>query len=126
MKSSSLLLLFLLTASFSYCQVVVGNVDINQDENVKIIEVMIVEWTLKKHVNVFIDYGQKSNFRAERMNNNSKDQIINDPVSGKEKVFISTGAVLNFMEANKWEHYHSLVRTESNNSIFYYYFRKKR
>ncbi|WP_221392878.1 hypothetical protein [Dyadobacter sp. NIV53] len=125
MKFCLLFFVFLLAFSFSYSQVFVGNVDINRDEKIKVIEVMVVDWTLRKNVRVFVDYGQKSNLNAANLANNSENQKITDPVSGKEKVFVSAASLLNFMESNNWEHYNSVIQTESNSSAFFYYFRKK-
>ena len=118
----SLAFSFLSLASFG--QVFVGEVNINEEKSVKIIEVLIAD-KIKKSINVFVDFGQKSNFTAGSLNNKSKDQRITDPVTKIEKVFNTTSEVLNFMESNGWEHYDSLVITDRGFNVFYYYFKRK-
>lgn len=123
-KASILSLVFLLISLLSFGQVFVGSVNINQDEKVKIIEVLIAPKLSVKSINIFVDFGQKSNYRAGGLNNNSKDQRITDPETKEEKSFISSSALLNFMESNGWEHYNSLFVNESG-GLFYYYFKRK-
>lgn len=116
----------LFALSHAFAQVVIGGVDINKEEKVGIVEVLITQRFSSKSVNVYVDYGQKTNFRAENIESKSSDYTIMDPETKKEKVFASTAALLNFMETNNWEHYNSLVVRDSGNAAFYYYFRRKR
>jgi hypothetical protein len=121
-----LLTLLLITAPlFGFAQLFVGDVDINQDEKIKIIEVLITSKMTSKSINVFVDYGQKGNFYADSWDNNASNQRIIDPVTKKEVRFASTAALLNFMEANGWQHYNSLALDEKGGGGFYYYFRRK-
>ncbi len=43
-----------------------------------------------------VDYGQKTNFRANSFDNDDKARMIFDPDAKKEKVFASTAALLRF------------------------------
>ena len=119
-------LLMLCTFNRAFAQVIIGDVDINKEEKVAIVEILITERFSSKSVNVFVDYGQKTNFRAENIESKARDYMIVDPETKKEKVFASSGALLNFMDANNWEHYNSLSVRESGNTAFYYYFRRKK
>jgi len=115
---------FSLTSLLSYSQLFVGNVNINQDENIKIIEVLVAARLSVKSINIFVDFGQKSNYRSGSLNNKSKDQRITDPKTQEEKLFVSSSALLNYMETNGWEHYNSLFVNDSG-GLFYYYFKRK-
>lgn len=120
-------LLMLSTMSRACAQVLIGDVDINKEEKVAIVEVLITERFSSKSVNVFVDYGQKTNFRAENIENKKvRDYMIVDPETNKEKIFASTAALLNFMAANNWEHYNSLYVRDSGKPGYFYYFRRKR
>ena len=123
-KACLLSVVFLLTSLFSYSQVFVGNININQDENIKIIEVLVAARLSAKSINIFVDFGQKSNYRSGSLNNKSKDQRITDPKTQEEKLFVSSSALLNYMESNGWEHYNSLFVNDSG-GLFYYYFKRK-
>ena len=116
--------IFSLTSLLSYSQLFVGNVNINQDENIKIIEVLVAARLSVKSINIFVDFGQKSNYRSGSLNNKSKDQRITDPKTQEEKLFVSSSALLNYMESNGWEHYNSLFVNDSG-GLFYYYFKRK-
>jgi len=123
-KVCLLSVVFSLTSLISYGQVFVGDVNINQDENIKIIEVLVAARLSAKSINIFVDFGQKSNYRSGSLNNKSKDQRITDPKTQEEKLFVSSSALLNFMESNGWEHYNSLFVNDSG-GLFYYYFKRK-
>ena len=123
-KACLLSVVFSLTSLFSYSQVFVGDVNINQDENIKIIEVLVAARLSAKSIIIFVDFGQKSNYRSGSLNNKSKDQRITDPKTQEEKLFVSSSALLNFMESNGWEHYNSLFVNDSG-GLFYYYFKRK-
>ena len=123
-KACLLSVVFSLTSLFSYSQVFVGNININQDENIKIIEVLVAARLSAKSINIFVDFGQKSNYRSGSLNNKSKDQRITDPKTQEEKLFVSSSALLNYMESNGWEHYNSLFVNDSG-GLFYYYFKRK-
>ena len=123
-KACLLSVVFSLTSLFSYSQVFVGDVNINQDENIKIIEVLVAARLSAKSINIFVDFGQKSNYRSGSLNNKSKDQRITDPKTQEEKLFVSSSALLNYMESNGWEHYNSLFVNDSG-GLFYYYFKRK-
>lgn len=128
MKLKLTLVALLMVSGFShaFAQVVVGDVDINKEEQITIVEVLITERFSSKSVNVFVDYGQKTNFRAENIESKARDYMIVDPETKKEKAFASTAALLNFMAANNWEHYTSLYVRDSGKPGYFYYFRRKR
>lgn len=113
--------------SQAFSQVLVGDVDINQDESIQIVEVLVTEKFSSKSVNVYVDYGQKTNFRAGSLDGDDKARTIFDPEKKKERVFTSTAALLGFMESNGWEHYDSLVSSDNAKAReFYFYFKKRR
>lgn len=112
-------------AGRSFAQVWIGDVDINQEKSVKIIEVMVTERLSGKSVNVFVDYGQKTNFKVRNVETNEKVLQIIDPETKKEQLFASTAAVLNFFESRGWAHYDTVINQNDGRSDFLYYFRKK-
>jgi hypothetical protein len=57
---------------------------------------LITERFSGKSVNVYLDYGQKTNFRAESIESKARDYTIVDPETKKEKAFASTAATLRF------------------------------
>lgn len=117
----------LCVANHAFSQVLVGDVDINKDENIRIVEVLVTEKFSSKSVNVYVDYGQKTNFRAGSLDGDDQARTIFDPEKKKERVFASTAALLGFMESNGWEHYESLVSNgNARERVFYYYFKKRR
>jgi hypothetical protein len=120
------LIFFVMLALPSVSQIVVGNVDINKADSVRIIEVLIAEKLSNKSVNVFVDFGQKSNFRSGYLDNNSENQRIVDPETKKEIRFKSASALLNYMEVNNWEHYDTAVVRDKSEQSFYYYFKKRK
>lgn len=109
----------------AFAQVWIGDVDINQEKSVQIIEVMITERLSAKSVHVFVDYGQKTNFKVRNIETNEKALQIVDPETKKEKLFPSTAALLNFMESHGWAHYDTAINRNDGRSDFLYYFRRK-
>lgn len=125
MKSLIFFIAFSLLSSFSYAQVVVGDVDINAADSVNVIEVFIDRRMSRKSVDVYVDFGQKDNSNALTIVGNSDNLMITLPGTKKKMVFKSTAAVINFLENNNWEHYNNLSVDTGNFAGFYYYFRKK-
>lgn len=109
----------------AFAQVWVGDLDINQEKSVQIIEVMIAERLSGKSVHVFVDYGQKTNFKVRNLETDEKALQIVDPETKKEKLFASTAALLNFMESHGWTHYDTATNRNDGRSDFLYYFRRK-
>ncbi|MCF0052637.1 hypothetical protein LXM25_21375 [Dyadobacter sp. LJ53] len=109
----------------TFGQLFVGKVDIDKSDSIKVIEVMIAEKMSNKYVDVYVDFGQKSNFRAGSIDNNPDDQRITDSTTGKPVRFKSTTDVLNFLEAHNWDHYDSVIIADRGERLFYYYLRKK-
>ncbi|MCF0063246.1 hypothetical protein MUK70_10285 [Dyadobacter chenwenxiniae] len=109
----------------TFGQLFVGKVDIDKSDSIKVIEVMIAEKMSNKYVDVYIDFGQKSNFKAGSIDNNPDDQRITDSTTGKPVRFKSTADVLNFLEAHNWDHYDSVIIADRGERLFYYYLRKK-
>lgn len=126
MKWTILPIVFLLSLGHSFAQVWVGDVDINKDDKVSVIEVLVTERLTRKSVNVFVDYGQKTNLKVRNLETDEKSQLIIDPVTKKEMTFASTAALLNFMESHDWEHYDTVTYRDNGTADFYYYFRRKR
>jgi hypothetical protein len=126
MKHIFLFSAFFLISKFSFCQVVVGKVDINLDDNIQIIEVLIDRGMSRKSIHVYVDYGQKDNSLANNiLLRNDDDMAVTNTETNQKYVFKSTAAALNFFEKNNWEHYNSLIETVKGYSEFYFYFRKK-
>jgi hypothetical protein len=114
-----------LTSSFTFGQIIVGGVDINRADSVKIIEVYVNRRALRDLVHVYVDYGQKDNFNAQSLGNSNDVLVILDPETNKKKVFKSTAAVLNFFEKNGWEYTNSLIENTPETSGYYYYFKRR-
>ena len=111
--------------SFTFGQIVVGEVDINRADSVKIVEVYVDRRAFKNLVHVYVDFGQKDNFNARSLGNSSEDLVIMDTGTKKKKVFKSTAAVLNFFEKNGWEYMNGMIENTSETSGHYYYFRRR-
>jgi hypothetical protein len=114
-----------LMSSVTFGQIIVGGVDINRADSVKIIEVYINRSAFKNVVHVYVDFGQKDNFNAMSIIGNNDDLIIKDPETKRKRIFKSTAAVLNFFEKNGWEYMNSLIESTPETSGYYYYFRKR-
>jgi hypothetical protein len=125
MKHFFIPIVFVLTSIPTFGQLFVGKVDLNRSDSIKVIEVLIAEKMANKYVDVYVDFGQKSNFRAGSLDNNSDDQRIIDSTTAKPVRFKSTSAVLNLLEANNWDHYDSVIIADRGERLFYYYLRKK-
>lgn len=114
-----------LMPSFAFSQIVVGEVDINRADSVKIVEVYVDRRAFKNLVHVFVDFGQKDNFNARSLGNLNEGLVIMDTETKKKKTFKSTAAVLNFFEKNGWEYMNSVIENTSETSGHYYYFRRR-
>jgi hypothetical protein len=114
-----------LMSSFTFGQIVVGDVDINRADSVKIVEVYVNRRAFRNLVHVYVDYGQKDNFNAQSLGNLNDGLVIMDPLTNRKKVFKSTVAVLNFFESNGWEYMNSLIENTPETSGYYYYFRRR-
>ncbi|ACT95433.1 hypothetical protein [Dyadobacter fermentans] len=125
MKFLTVIIVMLCALMPAHAQVVVNGVDINK-EKVEVVEVLVTERFSGKTVNVFVDYGQRTNFRAGGIDGKDSESRIVDPQTKKEIAFASAAALLNFMETNNWEHYDSLLFRENQSATFYFYFRKKK
>lgn len=124
MKHISIILIFVVISIPSFGQLFVGKVDINESDTIKVIEVLITEKMSNKYVDVYVDFGQKSNFRAGSLDNDPSDQRITDPATGKPIRFKSTIDVIQFLKANTWDHYDSVVIPDKGERSFYYYFKR--
>lgn len=119
-------IVILCSLGHAFAQVFVGDVDINKDEKIRIVEVLVTERLTRKSINVFVDYGHKTNFKVGNIETDEKAQLITDPTTKKEIPFASSAALLNFMESRDWEHYDTVTLRDNGSADFYYYFRKKR
>jgi hypothetical protein len=50
-----------------------------------------------KYIDLYADFGQKSNFREGSLDNDPDDQRSTDAAAGKQIQFKSTSAVLNYL-----------------------------
>jgi hypothetical protein len=125
MKQFIFLSLLLLVSTLGFGQILVGDVDINREDSIRIIEVYVDRKAFKNIVHVYVDYGQRDNLNALSLGNKSDDLLIVDSESKKKKVFISSGAVLNFFEKNGWEYINGFAENTSETAGNYYHFRKR-
>lgn len=106
-------------------QIVVGEVNINAVDSIKIVEVYINrERAFRNFVNVFVDYGQKDNFYSVGIVKQTDNSIV-EPGTKTKVIFKSTAAVLNFFQRNNWEYFDGFADGRPGSTSFYYYFRKK-
>ena len=119
--------LFIVLSAFdqSTGQVLVGDIDINGNDKIKIIEVLVTEKFSSKSVNVFVDFGQRTNFSAGRIDSDDRQQAIIDPTTNKAMTFASSAAVLNYLELQGWKHYNSVILRDNRESCFFFYLRRK-
>ena len=125
MRQFIFLSFFLLVSTLGFGQILVGGVDINREDSIRIIEVYVDRRAFKNIVHVYVDYGQRDNLNALSLGNKSDDLLIVDSESKKKKVFISSGAVLNFFEKNGWEYINGFAENAPGAAGSYYHFRKK-
>ena len=112
-------------STLGFGQIWVGDVNINQEDSIKIVEVYVNRRALKNIVHVYVDFGQRDNMNAMSLGNRSDDLLILDPETKRKKVFISTSAVLNFFEKNGWEYINGFAENSPENAGSYYHFRKR-
>ncbi|REA56553.1 hypothetical protein DSL64_26430 [Dyadobacter luteus] len=117
MKRTFLLIALLTSSILSFGQVIVGEVDINQIDDLEVIEVLVDNRSLIRSVDVMVDYGHlqnEVNAWGKRL-----ESRITDPDTKERMVFKSSAHVINFLEKRGWKNY-SVVTREG---VFYYYFR---
>jgi hypothetical protein len=112
----SALCLFLVSVTYSFSQVYVEEVNINELD-INYCELVGFNKYLLGKVNITIDYGQEYKF--------SKHQLIKGP-SGKPVEFQSMVEALNFMDKNGWEYVDNKVLTNSNDDALSKYLLKRK
>lgn len=109
------ILIFLISLP-GFGQVLVGNVDINTLERVKICEMIVGRKTFSKTVEVSIDYGQLAGEGKE----------VRDPETKKVRQFNSVVDAMNFMESNGWSYVNSVAfPPDKDFPVLRYYFKRK-
>ncbi|TDE09590.1 hypothetical protein [Dyadobacter psychrotolerans] len=124
MKSFILLAILFCLSTLCFGQILVGDVDINQVDSIKIAEVYVNRRAVKNVVHVYVDFGQRDNLNAKSVGNRIDDLLILDPETKRKMVFKSTGSVLNFFERKGWEYINGFAENTPDGSG-YYYFRKR-
>ena len=114
-----------LVSTMGYGQILVGQVDINKTDSIRIVEVYINRQALKNIVHVYVDFGQRDNLAAGNLGIRSDDLLILEPDTKRRKVFTSTAAVLNFFERNGWDYLNGFAENEPDTPGYYYHFRKR-
>ena len=125
MKQFVLLAGLTFMSTLAFGQIWVGEVNINQEDSIRIVEVYVNRRALKNVIHVYVDYGQRDNMNAMSLGSRSDDLLILDPETKRKKVFISTSAVLNFFEKNGWEYINGFAENIPESAGNYYHFRKR-
>ena len=109
-------ILILLISLPAFGQVLVGNVDINTLERVKICEMTVGKRSFSQVVEVSIDYGQQAGTGKE----------LKDTKTKKVRQFNSVVDAMNFMESNGWSYVNSVVfPPDKDFPVLKYYFKRK-
>lgn len=118
MKKYILTISILLISFFSFAQVFVEGVNINELEDVKYCQLINAgSYLLETNIIITIDYGQKrKRFDTQKIEDKNK----------KTKKFNSIIDALNFMDKNGWEYLNSYPITDSSGTSDYIYLLKKR
>lgn len=117
MKTTIAIAFFLFCSTFSFAQVYVAGVNINEIDSVKVCLVNVSTFrSLAASNTVSVDYGQPDKRAVNRITNKS---------NGEKTKFNSIGHILNFMENNGWVHYNSESLVIGNESEHFLYFRRK-
>lgn len=117
MKTSFTFAFLLFCSTFSFAQVFVSGVNINEIDSVKVCQVTVSSFrSLASSNTVTLDYGQPEKRTLNKIMNKT---------TGEKIKFNSLGHVLNFMENNGWVHYNSESLVIGNESGHFLYFRRK-
>lgn len=115
MKNLITIIIFLLSLP-GFGQVLVGKVDINTLERVKICEMTVGKRSFSQVVEVSIDYGQLAGEGKE----------VRDPETKKIKQFNSVVDAMNFLESNGWSYVNSVIfPPDKDFPVLRYYFKRK-
>ncbi|WP_159467511.1 hypothetical protein [Dyadobacter sp. 3J3] len=117
MKTLIAIAFFTFCSTFSFAQVFVSGVNINEIDSVKVCQVTVSSYRSFAAPNtVSLDYGQPDRKAVNRITNK---------LNGEKIKFNSLGHVLNFMGNNGWVHYDSQATVVGNATDQFLYFRKK-
>lgn len=113
----NLIAIFIFLISFpGFGQVLVGKVDINTLERVKICEMTIGRRPFSQAVEVDIDYGQLA----------GEEKEVRDPETKKVRQFNSVVDAMNFMESNGWSYVNSVAfPPDKDFPVLRYYFKRR-
>ena len=106
--------------------IVVADVDIMKLEDVEYIELVGQQKLMSFEVNVFVDYGQKTQLfgKAQTIRDDSKGTFANG--TGMNKDFKSMIDALNFFNSRGWEYVNQYVVTTSNSNVYHILLKRKR
>lgn len=117
MKISIVTVFLLFCSTWTFAQVFVSGVNINEIDSLKVCLVNVSTFrSLAAPNTISIDYGQPDKKALNRVTNKSNSEKMK---------FNSIGHVINFMENNGWAHYNSESLVIGNESEHFLYFRRK-
>ncbi len=117
MKTILTFIFYALMATSISAQVVVGNININELDHVKVCQVVATGNIFSKKVIITIDYGQQRQGR--------KASTILTP-AGKKQTFHSAISAMNYMLDNGWIYFDALALNDPDygGNVYHYYFKK--
>ena len=121
MKGIILIAMLILGTSLANAQVVVEGININERKDIEYIQMVAYGKGFSKKVTIVIDYGQQQAWWT------TKDQAVDDPETGKRKVFFSVIDALNFLHRQGWEYVNHEVYSEESRgmeNVSHFLFRK--
>ena len=132
MKKSLIIFLSALALSVSAQDVgqdysiIVADVDIMKLEGVEYIELVGAQKLMSSEVNVFVDYGQKTQLfgKVQTIRDDSKGTFANG--TGMNKDFKSMIDALNFFNSRGWEYVNQYVVTSTNSNVYHILLKRKR
>jgi hypothetical protein len=106
--------------------IVVADVDIMKIEGVEYIELVGSQKLMSFEVNVFVDYGQKTQLfgKVQTIRDDSKGTFANG--TGMNKDFKSMIDALNFFNSRGWEYVNQYVVTSTSTNVYHILLKRKR
>jgi hypothetical protein len=95
-------------------------------EGVEYIELVGAQKLMSSEVNVFVDYGQKTQLfgKVQTIRDDSKGTFANG--TGMNKDFKSMIDALNFFNSRGWEYVNQYVVTSTNANVYHILLKRKR
>lgn len=105
--------------------IVVADVDIMKIEGVEYIELVGSQKLMSFEVNVFVDYGQKTQLfgKVQTIRDDSKGTFANG--TGMNKDFKSMIDALNFFNSRGWEYVNQYVVTSTSSNVYHILLKRK-